>query len=53
MQLQLVYCLLCVADVHASDYGRMMVQGRTSMAQLVIANQSLRALMLHVMRTPR
>ena len=53
MQLQLVYCLLCVADVHAGDRGRVMVQGRMSMAQLVIANQSLLALMLHVMHTPR
>ena len=53
MQLQLVYCLLCFADVHASDRVRVMVQGRTSMAQLVNANQSLQALMLHVMHTPR
>ena len=45
--------LLCVADIHASKRSIVMVQGRTSMAQLVNANQSLQALMSHVMHTAR
>ncbi len=53
MQLRLVCCLLCVADIHASNRGIVMVQGRTSMAQLVNANQSLQALMTHVVHTAR
>ncbi len=52
MQLQFVCCLLCVADVHASNRSIVMVQRRTSTIHLVNANQSLQALMLYVMHTP-